>query len=55
MVWAWCVRVYGERNVWSWHVCVYDACNDEGLVQAIQAPHENSSSAVLLNSQLGVN
>ena len=26
---------------------------DEGLVQAIQALYENSSSAVLLNSQLG--
>ena len=27
MVWAWCVWVYGERNVWSWHVWVYGECN----------------------------
>ena len=39
-----------------WHAGLWQvirSCNiDEGLVQVIQALYENSSSAVLLNSQL---
>ena len=40
-----------------WHVSLWQVLRSfnmhEGLVQAIQALYENSSSAVLLNSQLG--
>ena len=51
------IKRTSRRRLTVWHAGLWQVLRsfntEEGLVQAIQALYENTSSAVLLNSQLG--